>query len=66
MGINNSYKLEHKRLKSFLCIYCDFFYSSYDESLWQKINVYYKKVPGDFIVHVLTKGKIIHPKYYKY
>ena len=34
LGINNSYKLEHKndlkvlvkaRLKSFLCIYCDFF-----------------------------------------
>ena len=47
-------------------LYCDFFYSSYDESLWQKINVYYKKVPGDFIVHVLTKGKIIYPKYYKY
>ena len=47
-------------------LYCDFFYSSYDESLWQKINVYYKKVPGDFIVHVLTKGKIIYPMYYKY
>ena len=29
---------------------------SYDESVWQKINVYRQKVPPGFLAHILTKG----------
>ena len=27
-----------------------------DESLWQKINLYNKKVPAKFVEHVINKG----------